>query len=150
MALFDQVAEGFQGNGLGHVIVHAGFDAFLAVPLHGIGGHRYDEKWLPIGLAYRTGGGVTVHHGHLAVHQDEIVILLSGCGQGLRTVLRRIRAVAELLQLHQRHLPVHGIVLGQQDAEDFFRRCGRAGWAGWAGSHRPGFFSFEHGEHGLL
>ena len=66
--------EVVETRGLADVVVHAGFQAALAVALHGVCRHRDDADAGGGGIrADAAGGFVTVELGHLAIHEDDVV-----------------------------------------------------------------------------
>ena len=69
------------------------------------------------------GGGVTVHAGHLAVHQDRIEALAARVGHGDATVLRDHDLAVEFLEHRDGHLAVDGVVVRHQHVEP------SAGWS---------------------
>ena len=66
--------------------------------------------------ADEAGGFHAVHHGHLRIHQDEGVGLAAEGGEGFAAVDGEVGGVAEVAQLEERDLLVHGVVLGDEDA----------------------------------
>ena len=101
--------------------VHTVFQGGFLVLLHGVGRHGDDGQGLhvlPAQRPDRAGRFVAVHHRHLHIHQDGVVIAL------LRPAhhVHRVGAVrggfhleASLLQDHLGNLPVQLVVLHQQD-----------------------------------
>ena len=87
-----------------------------AIPLHrvcgqGDDGHRWTRHpWLPD----RRRGLITVHHGHLAVHQYDVVLLTSAMSPP-RPLVRDINAHAKAGQHGLGHFLIHGVVLSQED-----------------------------------
>src|SRR5437867_3841443 len=72
---------------LGHVVVHARFEAAHAVGQQRIGGERDDGRVhaaLALAVADAPRRLVAVHHRHVAVHDDEVVAVL--CGGAARGV----------------------------------------------------------------
>ena len=69
----DFLEEPRKVEGFGLVIVAAGFESFLTVALHGMGGQRNhrDVTESRIGLQL-TGGAPTIQVGHAHVHQDQV------------------------------------------------------------------------------
>ena len=68
--------QAFQDYRLANVVVHAGREALLTVAGHGMSGHGDD-----IGLGEAAVAGadtpscfVAIHFGHLAVHQNDVVM----------------------------------------------------------------------------
>src|SRR5690606_25680835 len=74
-------------GGLGDVVVHAGGEAFFAVAFHRVGGHRDDVE---VGEAFLSpeaaGGFVAVELGHVAIHQDRVVVAPLECLEGLKAI----------------------------------------------------------------
>ena len=103
------------------VIVHAGRQARFAVTLQRIGRdgddgqHARVAALLFMAADFRR-GGKAVHHGHLAVHQDQIEILGLRRLQGFFAVVRAHHVQAQAVEHGQRHFHVDWIVLGQQHA----------------------------------
>ncbi len=64
-------------DGLGEVCRAAGIEATRAVASEGVGGQGDDGPGVS---AFSQGGGglVTVHHGHLHVHEDHVVAVGEG------------------------------------------------------------------------
>ncbi len=63
------------GDGLGQVVIHAGFHAVFDILGKGVGGHGDDGNGFGLGMAagtYGPGGIVAVHHGHLNIHEDGV------------------------------------------------------------------------------
>ena len=67
-------------------------------------------------------GGEAVHLGHLHVHQHDVVELARQRLEHLEAVGGDVGAVAHALEHAQRDLLVHGVVLGEQDAQRNARR----------------------------
>jgi hypothetical protein len=102
---------------LRHVVVHPGREARLAILREGVRGHGDDPR---AGLLrpFRDDPPrriQAVELGHLHVHQDDVVRLGFECRDRLQPVHRDVSAVAERFEQTQRHLLVHGVVLGEQD-----------------------------------
>jgi hypothetical protein len=117
--VFQQGFESGVFDGLGQIVVHAGGQAQFAIAFHGIGGHG-DDRQVPTlcRLAFLTaqlpGGGIAIHAGHLAVHQDGIIMPLCYCGQRFISVTDHIHAIAQLVQHAGGHALVDRVVFGQQ------------------------------------
>ena len=60
---------------------------------------------------------VAVQFRHLAIHEDEVVARAGEFLEGAAAILHHVGHVAEFLQLEERHLLVHRIVFGDEDAE---------------------------------
>ena len=111
----------------GHVLVHPGGEAGLAVLTHRIRRHRDDARagLRRPALADPPRGIETVQLGHLHVHEHDVVGLPVERRQHLEAVRRHVRAVAELLEELECDLLVHGAVLGQEDPQRRYRRLAR-------------------------
>ena len=106
-------------NRLCHVVVHASFQAAIAVACHGVGRHRHDRK---IGKLRQFPNfpcrGQTVHHGHLHIHQHCVVSVGS-----VKNFIDRDRPVfsdfndqSGGLQQLPGHFLIEFVILDQQDA----------------------------------
>lgn len=113
--LFQGGFEFVQSNGLGDVVVHAGLEANVAVPLHGVGGHRDDPDAGAL-RAQAAGGFVAVHLGHLAVHEDDVVGLAFEGFEDLKAVGGAVRLNADFQKLADGDFLIHGIVFGEKDS----------------------------------
>src|SRR6266516_6801601 len=102
-----------QLDGLGDVVVHSRLEAPLALALEGVGRHRDDRYMPPASLVVPdlTAGFVTVHLGHLAVHQHSVVVAAADQRHRLTAGSRDVRAETEALNHSHRDLLVGGVVL---------------------------------------
>ena len=125
------------------VVVHSGGQADFAIPRHGVCRHGDDPNLSAetglmsrLSLADAPGRLQPVHHRHLHVHQHEFVGILAECLNGFLPVRDDGGRESGVLQVLQRDLLVHAVVLGHQDA----RLCWARGAAGLGGgrSGRPG------------
>jgi len=75
-------------------------EAFFAVALHGVGRHGDDINGFAalglLALADLPRGFVSIHHRHLAVHQDDIIAVAPAGFQGLHPVAHDIGTVTDL------------------------------------------------------
>ena len=99
---------------LGNVVVHAGGQAGVAVLAEGVGGHRDDRRGLAGAPTDRPCRGKTVEHGHLHVHQDQVVAPRRGEFDRARAVLRSFNHQVHAAQQFFGHFPVDRIVFSQQ------------------------------------
>ena len=99
--------------------VHAGLQAALAIAVHGVGRHGDDrqirsQRGSP---ANQAGGFEAVEHGHLDVHQHQIVVgSRIQFRQRLPAVVGDIDVISLLAQNRQHHFLIHQIVFHQQQA----------------------------------
>ena len=102
-------------DGFGKVAVHARFQAQVAVAAHGVGRHGQHGQIRPGRvLAQKPGGGQAVHHGHLHVHQHQVV---GGLGEHVQchlSVLGYVYHQACATQQFGPHLLVEVVVVHQQ------------------------------------
>jgi hypothetical protein len=101
----DHAAQGF-GQGLqldrfGQEKIHASRKAALAVFRQGVGGDGNDGHAPGRGRATvfflstnGAGSGQAIHHGHLQVHQDHVVMTVGPALQALQAVAGHLRMVA--------------------------------------------------------
>ena len=79
--------EGLGVDGLGDVVVHAQGQATVPLFHHGVGGHGQDRQVAEPGLqAQAAGGFVTVHDGHLQIHEHQVEGAIAQPGQGFLAV----------------------------------------------------------------
>ena len=107
------------GEGLAQEIIHARGKTALAISLHGVGGQRDDGHPRAAGIQFAPAQfrrrRQPIHHRHLAIHQHRVVSVVVHRLEGQPAVFRGMRDAAQALQHSDRHFPVHGIVLDQQD-----------------------------------
>ena len=118
-------------DGLGHVVVHAGCQAGLAVRRHGVGGHGHNRQ-IPVlrQFAYLAGGGHAVHHRHLHVHQHHVVIGRLHLVQRHLAVFGQVHQKSGIAQQLNGHFLVELVVFHQQNPralDDGQRLLGGAG-----------------------
>jgi hypothetical protein len=104
-------------DGLGKVVVHAGVKATLTISLHGVGGHGDDDDvaiWR-LGAADLFGGLVAVHNGHLAIHEDEVVVIGGNHVDGFLAVRGEFDGEAEALKHAGRDELIDGVVFDEKD-----------------------------------
>ena len=126
----------FEFDGFAEIVVHAGFEAFLFVAFHGVGGQGDDTGpgggvgpggWagpasgpgggvrLGAGLADKAGGFEPIHPGHLEVHQNDVKSFV-GCGVDcLQAVVDHGWGITQFLEYIEDHLLVDHIVFGDED-----------------------------------
>ena len=106
-------------DGLGDVVVHSGREARFAILGQRVRRHGDDAGPLlrRPALADPARGVETVELGHLHVHQHHVVRPAFERLQSLETIPRHVGAIAELVEQPERHLLVHGVVLGQEDPQ---------------------------------
>ena len=107
-------------HGFAEVGVHAGGDAVLAVLGHDIGGEGNDGQALAVAapaleLADAAGGSEAVHDGHLAIHQDGVVVGLGNAFQGFGAVVGDGDEGRELLQGALGDALIYGVVFDQEN-----------------------------------
>ena len=104
-------------DGLGNVVIHARSKAALPVGIHGVGGHgdhrQVLQAWV---LAQLPGGGLSVHHRHLHVHQHNVIRGLAQLVQSHLAVVRHIHHKPRIAQQLHSHDLVEFVVLHQQHA----------------------------------
>ena len=71
----------------------------------------------PLVAADRRGRRVTVHAGHLAIHEDDVEALPLRLGHGGVPVAHEHRTAAEDLEHRDRHLAIDGVVVRDQHAQ---------------------------------
>ena len=118
--LFETGNDLFQGEGFGHVGVHAGAaPGFTIAPRH-MGGKRHDRRVATgdrqgfIGADF-AGGAVAVHVRHAAIHENEIGLHGLPRIHGFAPVDRDRHGDAELAQHFDDDLAVHRIVIGYEN-----------------------------------
>ena len=102
----------------GHVIVHAGIQALLAVASHCIRRHGNDRNALATRcfvLTLDASGRIAVHHRHLAIHQYRVESLLLNLVQRLFAILGDNKAQPDQTDQTLSDLPIDRIVLDQKD-----------------------------------
>ncbi len=106
-------------HGLGDEVIHPGLQAVLPVLFHGIGRHRHDGQAQALGqLPDGAGGAQSIHHGHLHVHQHQVVGLHTHQIQGLLSIQRHIHLEPLVAQQFAGDLQVHLVVVHCQDAAE--------------------------------
>ena len=80
-------------------------------------------------------GFVTIHFGHMAIHQNDVITDSIQGFEDLAAIGDGIRVEAEFLQLPQSDLLVDDIVLGNQNAKALRARGGDLG-RGWSAGDR--------------
>ncbi len=97
---------------LADVVVHAGPEALLAVALHRVSGHRDDIRLTKVAAARAdaSSGFVAIHFRHLAIHQNDLVVIAAKRLKDREPIGYGLCAVAESFQLLQGNLLVHGVV----------------------------------------
>src|ERR1700736_5282949 len=103
-------------NGFSQVIVHAGVTALLLGSLHCIRGQRNDRNaafalLAPPDLARRL---IAVHHGHLTVHENEVIAPAFPGDDGFLTVVNNIDFKSEPFKYAASNLLIDSIVLCEQ------------------------------------
>ena len=66
-------------------------------------------------VANLGGGFVTIHFGHLTIHQHQVIRNAAQSFKRLPAVGHCVGAIAQLLQLPHRHLLIHDVIFGQQN-----------------------------------
>ena len=105
----------------GQVLVHAGFPTLLHILKEGIGGHGKDGDGASqrvFAAADAAGGFQAVHHRHLHVHQNHIIVAGLHAGKGIHdllTVGADGAACAFCFQQHLQNLGVDGVILGTEE-----------------------------------
>ena len=100
--------------------IHPCFECFLAVFLKSVGCHGHNGNVCLFIAAQCTdlpGGGVSVHFGHLNIHQDQIILILRSfvhSGHGIRAVLNGVHFQSGFLQNGRCNLSVQFVILDQQ------------------------------------
>lgn len=113
------------------MIVHPGSEAAFAITGHDVGRHRQDRGVLSdvFPLAQQPGGGQAIHHRHLHVHQDQVVVGLGHHLQRDGAIAGDADISADRPQQLQRHLLIELVVFRQQDPEPVEAVVmGRLGW----------------------
>ncbi|MFM1941794.1 MAG: hypothetical protein RI897_776 [Verrucomicrobiota bacterium] len=140
-------------DGFGEVVIHACAEAVFAVAVHGVGGHGDDGDggW---GGGRGVGGGAdcpggfeSIHDGHLAVHEDEVIGGIAEHFEGFLAVRGDIGLVAESGESFGGDDLVGGVVFDDEEPLVFYRvGGGRLGWGsggwfgcGWGGGVADGF-----------
>ncbi len=114
---FDGQGEALSVQGLGQITVHTGLEALPLGAGHGIGresddGYAARAGFARADLARRL---IAVHHGHLAIHQNEVMAAAFPGGNGLCAVAHDIDLEAHALQTAAGHFLVDRVILGKQD-----------------------------------
>ncbi|MCH2112595.1 MAG: hypothetical protein MK213_07035 [Planctomycetes bacterium] len=109
-----------QSHGLAEVAIHPGLQAIIFIPSHCVSRHRNNwdtllGSFVGFQLSNRTGCLVSIQAGHLAVHQNEVVTPLGEHLKSLLAIADRVNGQAKLLQHANGNLPVHRVVLGNQN-----------------------------------
>src|SRR5215831_19317158 len=83
-------------DGLADVVVHAGFEAHLAIALHGVGGHGHDPRPLGERPAFTDPPCCieSIQLGHLHVHEQHVVALPFEGGDRFESVGRNVGLIA--------------------------------------------------------
>lgn len=131
----DGGADGFAG-----VVVHAGFEALLAVAFEGVGGHGDDPGAALDGVlgAEAAGAFEAVHDGHLHVEEDYVVGVAGDGGEGFGAVEGVGGGVAEFLEEEAGDALVYGVVLDEEEAEGVAEGVGGVEGGGGLGGGRGG------------
>ena len=103
-------------DGLGDVVVHSGFDAALAIGLHSVSSHGDDDGVAAgrLGAADLFGGLIAIHHGHLAIHENEVVAIGGDHIDGFLAVGGEFDVKTEALQHPRRDELVDGVVFDEE------------------------------------
>ena len=108
-------------DGLGQIVGHACFQAALAVADHGGCGQGDDPNVAVVVTGFAVtdaGGGIeAVHFWHLAVHENQIIAVVAQGFHAGEAIADDLRSIAEATQQAGDELLVHGIVLGDEDAQ---------------------------------
>ena len=110
------------------MLVHAGFPALLHILKEGIGGHGKDGNdpaQRVFTAADAAGGFQAVHHRHLHIHQDHVVLAGLYAGKGIHdflTVGADGAACAIGFQQHFQNFGVDGVILGAEELHAGQRR----------------------------
>jgi len=109
LRLFDRLA---------YEIVHAGGEASLSVALACAGGECNDRRMSlrSFALPNPSRRAEAIHMRHVAVHEDEIVRRAIDRFDDLQSVFNDVDLEAELLEAAHRQLPIHALIVGDQDA----------------------------------
>ena len=123
--------ESVAGDGLGEVIIHAGFDAERAILRRDSGGKGDDRSVAPFAFepADLTGGLKAIHAGHLDVHENDLETGVRHEGHCFRAAWGGLNGAAQFLEQKGDDAEIDNVVLDDQDAEAGWRRRGRL-WSG--------------------
>ncbi len=96
----EHLQHGLVPNWLGKVVTHAGPDALLPVIGGGICRQSDDRYFVTadpgLGIADDSGRPITIHFGHLAVHEDQVIVLALQGPQRLQAIRHHVGLVPEL------------------------------------------------------
>ena len=99
------------------MFIHAGRQAALAVTAHGMGGHRqYRQVGKTRVCTHLLGGGKAIQHGHLQIHQHQVVMVFADFLDCLLAIDSHIGVQPDLLQKGQCHHAVEFDIVHQQNA----------------------------------
>ena len=78
-------------DGLADVIVHASIQALFTIGSHGVGGHCNDGQVPQARIRPDLSSSLNpVHHGHLHIHQHDVVVVLPRHSDGNLAILCQI------------------------------------------------------------
>ena len=119
--MVDKFAQVREFHRLGHMTVHASFSravAVLAEDMRSQGNDGSTPARIPgFPFTQLVGGLKAVEHGHLAIHQDQVIRLRLDRLQRLFAVAGGVRLQVEFVQHAADDLGGNTVVLGDQDAE---------------------------------
>lgn len=100
-------------------VVHASAKRVQAVLVEGAGCEGDDPRAILVGGkgADAAGGLVSVHAGHLDIHEDDVELAALKRADGLGSVGDDVGLVAEAAEGELGDALVHGVVLGEQDGQ---------------------------------
>jgi len=109
----------FHCERLAQVIVHASFQASLAVALHCISSDcNYGNSPAVSGFAHSNAFGAfqSIHFGHAPVHEDHLIVRPAiNCFQSLQTARGNVKADSGSFSQHAQKALLHRVVLDDQN-----------------------------------
>lgn len=114
-------AELIEADGFREEVVHAGLEATFTIAGEGVGGEGDDDAGIGGGvLAFAKadlgGSFEAVHFGHLAIHEDEVMGVVEGGGEGIAAVGGEFDLEAEAGEHAADDELIGGVILGDEDA----------------------------------
>src|SRR5262249_22397321 len=117
---FQSCTQALDTDRLYQISVHAGVEATLFLPLHGVGSDRNnrgtDGAVFGFGSAQPPCQLMAIHVRHMDVGEDGGISAARPCLQRVDAILYTVGGDPQQLELEHEHLAVHGMIFDHQDA----------------------------------